>query len=157
MSYKDLLKLKLKVSMSTIYIWLLEIFILYWVHRNSNKHVFSRNYAKTTIFSKTDNFRQITAKINRLLGKKYTNIHAKFQNDRCNLFRVITWQKIDNLHTHTRTHTHTHPYIFGRRLFFLCRSYINKGNGEIRQLIFETDSRLYSIKDWESNRSDWWM
>ena len=28
-----------------------------------------------------------------------------------------------------------------------------KGNGEIRQLIFETDSRLYLIKDWESKKS----
>ena len=28
---------------------------------------------------------------------------------------------------------------------------MKKGNGEIWQLIFDTDSRLYSIKDWESN------
>ena len=56
-------------------------------------------------------------------------------------------------HTRTQTHTHTdtdtHTYIFGRWLFFQCRSYINKGNGEIWQLIFETNSRLHSIKDWE--------
>ena len=54
----------------------------------------------------------------------------------------------------TETHTDTHTYIFGRRLFFQCRSHINKGNGEIWQLIFDTDSRLYSIKDWES-KSIW--
>ena len=42
------------------------------------------------------------------------------------------------LTTNTHTQTDTHTYIFGRRLFFQCRSYINKGNGEIWQLIFET-------------------
>ena len=54
-------------------------------------------------------------------------------------------------HTQTHTRTDTHTYIFGRRTFFQCRSYVNKGNGEIGQLIFEINSRLYSIKDWESN------
>ena len=90
--------------------------------------------------------------INRVFVKTYTNNYAKFQSDRCNLFRVTARQKIDNLHTHTQTHTHTdtHTYIFGRRLFFQCRSYVNKGNGEIWKSIFDTDSRLHSIKDWES-------
>ena len=37
----------------------------------------------------------------------------------------------------------------GQRLFFQCRSYINKEKGEILQLIFDNDSRLYSIKDRE--------
>ena len=99
-------------SMSAIHIRLLEIFILHWVYRNLNKHIFSRNYAKTTIFCKTDHFPQIIAKINRLLEKTYINIHAKFQNDRCNLFWVIACQKIDNLRTHTHacTHAHTHTH-----------------------------------------------
>ena len=57
-------------------------------------------------------------------------------------------------HTHARTHTHTrthaHTYTFGKRLFYQYRLYINMENGEIRKSIFDTDSRLYSIKDWES-------
>ena len=68
---------------------------------------------------------------------------AKFEN------RFLT--------TYTQTHTQTdrqtdrqtdtHTYIFGKRLFFQCRLYINNENGEIRKSIFDTDSRLYSIKD----------
>ena len=38
--------------MSSINLWLFQIFILHWVLRNSNKQVFCQNYAKTTIFSK---------------------------------------------------------------------------------------------------------
>ena len=34
--------------------------------------------------------------------------------------------KHTHTHTHTQTHTQTHTYIFGRRLFFHCRSYICK-------------------------------
>ena len=50
---------------------------------------------------KTDNFRQIIDKINRAFEKTHTNIHAKFQTDRCNLFRVIARKKIDNSQTNT--------------------------------------------------------
>ena len=55
-------------------------------------------------------------------------------------------QKNDNSQTHTHAHTHIRTFS-ADDFFFQCRSYINKGNGEIRQLVFETDSRLYSIKD----------
>ena len=92
-SYKGLWKLKLKVLMSAINWCLFEIFIRHWVSRNSNKHKFCPNYVKTTIQPKIDNFRQIIAKINRVLKKIYTNNYAKFQSDRCNLFRVIARQK----------------------------------------------------------------
>ena len=36
-------------------------------------------------------------------------------------------------YTDTRTHKHTNTqtYIFGKRLFLECISYIDKGNGEI--------------------------
>ena len=49
-------------------------------------------------------------------------------------------------------HSQTQTYIFGRLLFFnLDNIGINKVNGEIWQLYFDTVSKLYSIKDWESN------
>ena len=95
--------------------------------------------------------------------RKHIQIYMQnFKTIRATSFELSRDKKLTTYtHTHTHTHTHahthahihTHPYIFGRRLFFQCRSYINKGNGEIRQLIFETDWRLYSIKDWESKRS----
>ena len=85
---------------------------------------------------------------------KYTCKILKRSVQPLSSYRVTKNWQLTHAHTHAHTHTrtHTHPYIFGWRLFFQCRSYINKGNGEIRQLIFETDSRLYSIKDWESKK-----
>ena len=60
----------------------------------------------------------------------------------------LSRQKIDNKHTHTYTSIH-----FRDTIFFQCRLYINMKNGEILKLIFDTDSRLYSIQDWESKKS----
>ena len=57
----------------------------------------------------------------------------------------LSRQKIDNKHTHTYTSIH-----FRDTIFFQCRLYINMKNGEIREWIFDTDWRLYSIKIWES-------
>ena len=75
------------------------------------------------MFSKTDNFRQIIAKINRVLEKTYKNIDAKFQSDQCNLFRVIARQKIDNLRTDRQAHTQTHMHTLSADDFFFNVDY----------------------------------
>ena len=102
--------------MSAIHWKLFGVFTLHRAFRNSNKHLFCPNHAKKTIFSNTYNFWQIIAKINRALKKTYTNIHAKFQSDPCNLYWVITWKKIDNLHTNkqtdARTNKQTNDFFF---------------------------------------------
>ena len=64
----------------------------------------------------------------------------------------LSRKQILTTYTQTNTHTDTHTCIFGRRLFFQCRSYMYKKKVEIWQLIFDPDSRLYSIKDWESKK-----
>ena len=73
----------------------------------------SRLYSIKDWESKIDHFRHITSKINRVFEKTYTNIHAKFQSDRWNLFRVIVRQKKD-----TRIGTHTYTDIFWKHLIF---------------------------------------
>ena len=55
----------------------------------------------------------------------------------------INWQL-------THTHTHTHIHTFSADDFFFNVDHIYTKKVEIGQLIFDPDSRLYSIKDWES-------
>ena len=86
------------------------------------------------------------------IGFLRKHIQITMQNFRAIGATSFELSRDKKLTTYTHTHTDTHTYIFSRRLFFQCRSYINKGNGEIWQLIFETNSRLYWIKDWESKK-----
>ena len=95
------------------------------------------HWVKKLIFErdqcKSHNFRQIIAKINRLLKKTYLNIHVKFQSDWCKLFRVIVRQRkttyiqssersVQPLFKYHVTRnwqpTYTQTHIFGKRLFF---------------------------------------
>ena len=85
---------------------------------------------KTTIFGRSSP---------KSIGFFRKHIRITMQNFRAigaTFFELSRDKKLTtHTHTHTRAHTHTrthtHTYIFGRRLFFQCRSYINKGNGEI--------------------------
>ena len=94
-----------------------------------------------TKFHKNENFRRINVKINRLFEKIYSKISTKFESNWCSLYWVIAKTKIDNLPIHT--------FSADDFFFSVNHIYIQK-KVEIWQLIFDPDSRLYSIKDWES-------
>ena len=117
------IKAQIKVTISAIYIWLLEIFILHWVYRNSNKHVFCRNYAKATYFLKPTIFGRSSPKSICFLREHIQIYMQNFKTISATSFELSRDEKLTTYeHTHSQTDTHTYIH-FRQTTYFQCRPY----------------------------------